>query len=206
MESPRKVVVHARRRVFDGFFKLDELTLTHEKFDGSMSGERKLLVFERGDAAAVLLYNRDTGQVILVEQLKAPTIEKSKTGGWILEVTAGMIKPGETAEQAIIRETLEETGYSIKNPELIASFFSSPGGSSERIFLYYAVVCNKDVVDRGGGTASEGEDIRLVAMSPKELFSQLRQGALDDPKLIIAAYHLRERLNSNPPPKPSGPG
>ena len=41
---------------------------------------------------------------------------------------AGMIRAGETPEDAVARETLEETGYSIKDPELIATFFSSPAG------------------------------------------------------------------------------
>src|ERR1700694_2812311 len=144
MASPRNVVIRDKRRVFDGFFKLDELTLSHEQFDGRMSPDKKLLVFERGDAVAALILNRDRREVVLVEQFKVPTLEKSKTNGWVTEVMAGMIRPGETPDETVIRETLEETGYRIKDPELIATFFSSPGGSSERIFLYYAVVGDAD--------------------------------------------------------------
>src|SRR5262245_33790773 len=140
MASPADVVVSSKRRVFDGFFKIDEVTVSHRQFDGAMSADKKLLVFERGDAVAALIYNRDLAQVILVEQFKVPTLEKSRNNGFMTEVMAGMIKLDETPEQAVIREALEETGYQIKNPELIATFFSSPGGSSERIFLYYAVV------------------------------------------------------------------
>jgi ADP-ribose pyrophosphatase len=199
MTTPRNVVIRGKRRVFDGFFKLDEVTLSHEQFDGSMSPDKNLLVFERGDAVAALILNRDTRQVILVEQFKAPTFDKSKSNGWITEVMAGMIRAGETAEQAVIRETFEETGYRIKDPELIATFFSSPGGSSERIFLYYAVVADADKIAPGGGSRSEGEDIRLVTLAPEELFERLRGGALDDPKLIIAAYHLKDRLRIEAP-------
>src|SRR5262249_52942775 len=75
----------------------------------------------------------------------------------------------------------------------------SPGGSSERIFLYYAVVENADKVGPAGGKATEGEDIRVVALPPEELFERLRAGSLDDPKLIIAAYHLKDRLKIEPP-------
>jgi ADP-ribose pyrophosphatase len=207
MASPANVVIREKRRVFDGFFKLDEVTLSHEQFDGSMSPEKKLLIFERGDAVAALIFDRDLAQVVLVEQFKVPTLEKSETKGWIIEVMAGMIKAGETPEQAVIRETLEETGYRIKDPELIATFFSSPGGSSERIFLYYAVVTNADKVGPGGGARSEGEDIRLLTLAPQELFDRLRGGVLDDPKLIIAAYHLRDRLRIEPPQRVQlGPG
>lgn len=198
MTSTPTVIVRDKRRVFDGFFKLDEVTVSHQQFDGSMSPEKKLLVFERGDAVAALIFNRDTCQVVLVEQFKVPTLEKGRSSGWIVEVMAGMIRPGETADQAVVRETFEETGYRIKDPEPIATFFSSPGGSSERVFLYYAVVTNADKTGPGGGSRSEGEDIRLVALTPEELFEQLRQGVLDDPKLVIATYHLKDRLKVEP--------
>jgi ADP-ribose pyrophosphatase len=199
MTSPPTVIMRDKRRVFDGFFQLDEVTVSHSQFDGSMSPDKKLLIFERGDAVAALIFNRDTGQVVLVEQFRVPTLEKGQGGGWIVETMAGMIRPEETPEQAVIRETLEETGYRIKDPEPIATFFSSPGGSSERIFLYYVVVGNADKVGPGGGKASEGEDVRLVALTPDQLFERLRAGVLDDPKLVIAAYHLKDRVKIEPP-------
>jgi len=57
------------------------------------------------------------------------------TSGWITEVIAGMINENEAAEDAVIRETLEDTGYKIKNPLLIRKFFSSPGGTSEHALI-----------------------------------------------------------------------
>src|SRR5262249_7869281 len=199
MDNGQKVVVRGKRRVFDGFFKLDEVTVSHRQFDGAMSPDQTFLIFERGDAVAVLIYNRDTAHVVLVEQFKIPTLEKSATGGWIVEVAAGMIKDGETPEQAVTREALEETGFRISEPEHIATFFSSPGGSSERIFLYYAVVTEADRANSGGGNRQEGEDIRNVEITPSALFERLRLKQIDDPKLVIAAYHLKDRLKVDPP-------
>src|SRR5262249_28300157 len=92
----------------------------------------------------------------MVDQFRVPTLiarrrdNPATTDGWITEAVAGMIAPGETAEQAIIRETLEETGYRINKPELICKFFSSPGGTSERIFLYFSEVSEVDRVGAGG--------------------------------------------------------
>lgn len=199
MTSLPRVLVRDRKRVFDGFFKVDELTLSHLKFDGQMSRDKQVLVFERGDAVAILLFNRDTRQVVLVNQFKAPTLEKSKTDGWITEVAAGMIRPGETYEGAAIRETLEETGYCIASPQLIATFFSSPGGSSERIFLYFAEVGDADKIGQGGGRPAEGEDIEVQTVSPEDLFERLLSGTIDDPKLLIAAYWLKEHLRGAAP-------
>ena len=118
-------------------------------------------VFERGNSVAVLLLNVDTESVVLVNQFKVPSMigrrrdDPTTTDGWITEATAGMIDENETPEQAIIRETEEETGYRIKSPMLISKFFSSPGGTSERIFLYFAEVRKTDRVGEGGGLKGE---------------------------------------------------
>jgi nudix-type nucleoside diphosphatase (YffH/AdpP family) len=104
-----------------------------------------------------------------------------------------MIDPGETAEEAIIRETLEETGYRISKPELICKFFSSPGGTSERVFLYFSEVSEFDRIGEGGGL--HGEDVRVVRRSAHELFAQLEEHQIEDPKLVIGAYWLHGHVS-----------
>jgi nudix-type nucleoside diphosphatase (YffH/AdpP family) len=193
------VVVRSKRRVFDGFFKIDELLVSYRKYDGTMSEDQSRLVFERGDAVGALIYDRDTNRVVLVEQFKAPTLDKGRGRGWIVETMAGMIRAGETPEEALKREAMEETGYALTDAELIGCFFSSPGGSSERIFLYFATVKAADKTGKGGGDRSEGEDIRIIRMPPDELFERLDRREIDDPKLLIAAYHLRDRLKVQVP-------
>ena len=118
--------------------------------------------------------------------------DQAITNGWIIEVMAGMIGPHETAEEAVIRETLEETGYLIHDPELICKFFSSPGGTSERIFLYYAQVSELARPTEGGGLADE--DVRVLQISVNDLFDRLAKGQIDDPKLAIAAYWLQNNM------------
>ena len=46
----RKAVIEQQRRVFDDFFKIDELTVLHEQIDGTMSANQRRLVFQRGDS------------------------------------------------------------------------------------------------------------------------------------------------------------
>jgi nudix-type nucleoside diphosphatase (YffH/AdpP family) len=191
--SPR-VIVRNKRRVFDGFFKMDEALVSYRRFDGSMSEEKPLLIFERGDAVAALIFNRDSGHVVLVEQFRVPTLEKGDDDGWMIEAPAGMIRVHETPGQAVVREVLEETGYRIESPEHVATFFSSPGGTSERIFLFYAVVEDVDKVGPGVGNRADGEDIRVVTMAAEDLFDRLRRAKIADPKLIIAAHHLKDRI------------
>jgi nudix-type nucleoside diphosphatase (YffH/AdpP family) len=192
----RRVEVRNQRCVFDDFFKVNELTVAHERPDGSMSPEQRRLVFERGDSVAVLLLNRKAGHVVLVDQFRAPTLGKGLNGGWVTEAMAGMIGQYETRENAATREALEETGYAIKMGDLkpLATFFSSPGGSSERIHLYYAEVSDSD--KRGDGGGDGDEDIHVRTMPLDELFDQLRSRTIEDPKLLIAALSLQQELNS----------
>ena len=197
----RKAVIQQQRLVFDDFFKIDQLIVSHEQLDGTMSAPQKRLVFERGDSVAVLLLNLDTKSVVLVEQFKVPTLvarrreDPSTTDGWIVETAAGMVESCETPEAAAIRETLEETGYKIRRPQLISKFFSSPGGTSERIFLYFAEVREADKVGKGGGV--DDEDVKVLHVPLDEFFDRLAKGSMEDPKLLVAAYWLQSHLRSH---------
>jgi ADP-ribose pyrophosphatase len=199
MRSGRRVDIRSQQRLFDDFFKIDELIVRHERYDGGMSGAERRLVFERGDAVAVLLFDADARSVVLVEQFRAPTLiahrrdNPASTDGWVIELVAGMIDAGETAEEAAIREVFEETGYRIMNPRLIGKYFSSPGGSDERFFLYLARVGDAQREGDGGGVTGE-EDIKVFQLKIDDLFDRLAQGAIDDPKLAIAAYWLKDNV------------
>ncbi len=199
MSAGRRVEIRSQQCLFDDFFKIDELIVRHERYDGSMSNEERRLVFERGDAVAVLLFDAEARAVVLVEQFRSPTLiahrrdDPASMDGWIVELVAGMIDAGETAEQAAIREVFEETGYRIVDPRPIGKFFSSPGGSDERFFLYFARVGEAQRHGNGGGIVGE-EDIRVFQLGVDALFDRLTQGAIDDPKLAVAAYWLKDNI------------
>jgi ADP-ribose pyrophosphatase len=187
-----KVEVINRRRVFDDFFKVDEARLRFERYDGSMSEEIRRLNFERGDSAAALLVDAKARIVYLVEQFMYSTL--AKAGGWLETVAAGMIDEGETPEQAIRREIREEAGFAAERIEPIASFFVSPGGSSERIFLFCALVSDAVRIAAGGGVAAEHEDIKIVALGLDDFLVRLAAGGFADAKTIVAGYWLKDNL------------
>jgi len=198
MNRDWRVDFRSHRRLFDDIFKVDEVIVAHQQYDGTMSVDERLLIFERGDAIAVLLFNAEKRTVVLVEQFRAPVLigrrreDPASANGWLTEAVAGTIEPGESAEQAVIRETLEETGYRIEDPELIGKFFLSPGGSSERIFLYFARVSEAEKLQKGGGL--DGEDIKVLQIGVDDLLDRLAKGLIEDAKLAIAACWLKDNI------------
>jgi ADP-ribose pyrophosphatase len=188
----KKVVIHEKRRVFDGFFKIDEARVSFERFDGTMAGPVTRLSFERGDSVAALIHDTKARKVLFVNQFKYPTREKGT--GWILETPAGMLNPGETPEAAIKREVLEEMGYAIEAVEPIATFYVSPGGSSERVILFYVEVSSTNKQSAGGGVESEQEDIETVEVPVDDLDRMVRDGSLADAKTLVGVLWLQKRL------------
>ncbi|MEA2989737.1 MAG: ADP-ribose pyrophosphatase [Alphaproteobacteria bacterium] len=188
----RKVEVISRKRVFDDFFKIDEALLRYERYDGTMSPVVRRLCFERGDSAAALLVNVQRRCVHLTEQFKYPALEKA--GGWLPDLVAGMIEAGETPEAAIRREIAEEAGFEAATLEPIASVFVSPGGSSERIFLFCARVTDAARKSAGGGVAGEAEDIKVLEWPIDAYLAKVAAGDLPDAKLLIAGYWLKDNL------------
>ena len=64
---------------------------------------------------------------------------------------AGVVESGQTPEESVILEIREETGYRVCGLELVTSFYLTPGGSSERIYLFYAEIEEADREREGGG-------------------------------------------------------
>jgi nudix-type nucleoside diphosphatase (YffH/AdpP family) len=197
-KRPWRVEISKKERLLDKFFKVDEVTVSYEQFDGQMTPPRPLLVFERGDAVAAILYDPERRKVIAVNQFRLPTREKGRGQGWLVEAVAGMIpekdgKPQETPLECLKREVQEETGYQLTQATPVSTFFSSPGGSSERIHLFYAEVRRIEKVADGGGIKADGEDVETVEYDIEDFFKRLAEGEFEDPKLIIAGQWLRAR-------------
>jgi nudix-type nucleoside diphosphatase (YffH/AdpP family) len=198
--KPSVVVVGGRRRILDDFLSVDEAEVTYERYDGGMCGPVRRLSLERGDSVAVLLLERgeNGGHVILVEQFRFPTYGH-EGGGWLQETVAGVIDAGEDAVAALRREALEEVGYRVGEVEHVATYFAAPGGSSERISVYFAEVGAADRMEgQGGGLAAEHEDIRIVRTPLAAFFDGLDRGAYSDAKICVAGFWLRGRLGAVP--------
>ncbi len=75
--------------------------------------------YDRGNGTAILLYNKETGTVILTRQFRMPAYENDKNDGMSLEACAGAIDKNETPESTVIREVEEEVGYRLNNAKQV---------------------------------------------------------------------------------------
>ncbi|MBN1352337.1 NUDIX hydrolase [candidate division KSB1 bacterium] len=187
------VTIKKTERILDDLFKVDRATLQYEKFNGEMSAELTRLNFVRGHSAALLIYNADSNSIILSRQFRYPSYAVDNEKGWLWEIIAGTIERGESALQSIQREALEEAGYRIRDPEYVYEFFVSPGGSSEKITLYFAEVEARNRIGSGGGEAIEGEDLEIREVPIPEAMQMMATGEICDAKTIIALQWFANR-------------
>ena len=169
--------------VLDDFITVEEAYLTYPKFDGSMSPEVRRLNVNRGDSCCAVLYDKDSDCLLLINQFRYPSSTKGQA--FLLELPAGMIEHNDSPRNTMIREVLEETGYEVKDPELIRSFFTTPGISSERCFLFYFPINRKIQKQKEGGLVSENEDIQIMWLPTKQIVSFLQNDSIQDAKTII---------------------
>lgn len=188
----KDVKISEKKRVYKGFFAIDQYVLTYPRFDGLEMKPLRREIFERDhDAVAILPYDPSTDEVLLIEQFR-PGALSDPDSPWLIEVVAGMIDEGETPEQAAVRELKEEAGLSIKSQDLIkiCAQYPSPGGASECTVLYLAKTSLAHIGNHGG-LASENEDIRVFKAKAEYAFRECFNGRIHNAAALITLMHLQ---------------
>jgi ADP-ribose pyrophosphatase len=189
-EADKKFQIIEKKAVFDGFFKVNQVTFKHTLYRGGWSEPLEREVFERGNCVAVLLYDPKRDEVVIIEQVRAGALKLGAKQAWLLEIVAGAIEEGETAEDVAYRESIEESGCKVQELIKIMDFFTSPGGTSELLTLF----CGKvDTTNVGGirGLEHEHEDIAVKAVAFNEVCELLENGKLLSAIPIIAVQWLQ---------------
>jgi ADP-ribose pyrophosphatase len=189
-EADKTFQIIEKKAVFDGFFKVNQVTFKHTLYRGGWSEPLEREVFERGNCVAVLLYDPKRDEVVIIEQVRAGALKLGAEQAWLLEIVAGAIEEGETAEDVAYRESIEESGCEVQELIKIMDFFTSPGGTSELLTLF----CGKvDTTNVGGihGLEHEHEDIAVKAVAFNEVCELLENGKLLSAIPIIAVQWLQ---------------
>ena len=158
---------------YDGYFKINKLTVSQ---NGQTFTREQ---FDRGNAVAALVFDTQKQEYILTKQFRIGAESE------LIEVVAGMVDEGEGPEESIRREIEEEIGYHVDRLQHLCGFYSSPGGNTEKVELYYAEVFEQHA--EGGGNAHEHEQIEIMRLTAPEL------DALETPdaKTIIAQQWVK---------------
>lgn len=147
------------------------------------------LVFDIGDASAVLPYDAARGTVLLLRQFRLPVYMAGK-GGFLVEACAGKLD-GDDPETCIRRETEEELGYRLTAVESVGQAFMSPAAVSERMYFFLAPYTPLDRISAGGGLADEGEDIEVIELPFAAAWAMLERGEIIDAKTIVLLQRLK---------------
>jgi ADP-ribose pyrophosphatase len=183
---------------FQGYFRVDRYHLRHRQHAGGMGPEFTREVFERGHAAACLLYDPDLDLLVMLEQfrigayaaIKSPWFSAADSP-WLIEIVAGIIEDGEFPEEVVRREAVEEAGCVLQEVEPICHYLVTPGGSTESMFLFCGRV---DATNAGGfhGIDEEAEDIRVFTAKPEEVFDMIVDGRVRNSMTMIPLFWFKE--------------
>jgi len=117
--------------------------------------------------------------VILIRQYR------HSTGGELLEIPAGGLEPGEDPLEAARRELEEETGYSASTIIQRASFWTTPGFTTEYMWLYEATGLEKTQTN-----PDEDEVIEVDIVKVADALQMVRDGQIRDAKTILGLLHV----------------
>jgi len=170
MEKKIRTIASLSTRSFSAY--LDEVL-----FQNNETGQR--IRMDHPEAAAILPFLSDR-EILMVRQFRYAL------GRETLEIPAGKLDPGETPEQCIRRELLEETGYEAGKIEWVYTYAPALGYSNELIHIYSGHELRK------AGTAIDEKEISSVEkISLEQLKSMIREKLIVDGKTLLGLSWLR---------------
>ncbi|KGQ69715.1 ADP-ribose pyrophosphatase [Chelonobacter oris] len=177
--------------VYDGFFKLYQIRFRHKLFAGGYSSTVTRELLYKGAASAVIAYDPQRDQVILVEQVRIGAyVKDSGKSPWLLELIAGMVEENEQPQEVAVREAQEEAGIAVTDIVPALSVWDSPGGVFERIHLFAG---KADASQAKGlhGLAEEHEDIKVHVVSREQAYQWIESGKIDNSIAVIGLQWLQ---------------
>jgi len=138
----------------------------------------------RHPGAAAIVPLKDDHTVILIRQYRLAA------GGYIYEIPAGKLHPGENPAHCATRELEEEIGYRAGHLDKIATFFTAPGFTDEVMHLYVA----RDLA-RGTQALDSDEVLEIVEMPLEKAMAHIEDGTIRDAKTIIGLQSISLHRN-----------
>ncbi|MBK4715511.1 MULTISPECIES: GDP-mannose pyrophosphatase NudK [Tenebrionibacter/Tenebrionicola group] len=173
----------------DNYFVLRNITYDLTRRSGEVVRHRRE-VYDRGNGATILLYNREKKTVVLTRQFRVATWLNGNGDGMLIESCAGLLD--EDAPQACARkEAIEETGYQVGEVEKVFELYMSPGGVTELIHFFIAQYSDAQRTGCGGGV--DDEEIDVLELPFSQALEMVRRGEIRDGKTVILLQQLQLR-------------
>lgn len=173
----------------DNWYILKKITYDYSKPDGSRHSQSRE-VYDRGNGATILLYNKEQQTVVLTRQFRLPSFVNGNESGMLIEACAGLLD-NDNPEDCIRRETEEETGYKISAVQKIFEAFMSPGSVTEILHFFIAAYTKEMKLSDGGGAQHEEENIEVLELPFTETLQMIETGAIKDAKTIMLLQYIR---------------
>ena len=186
--NPR-VVVKNTEVLSKNWYILRKVTFDYQLKNGTWQTQSRE-AYDRGNGAAILLYNRENKTVILTRQFRMPTYTNGNDTGMMVEVCAGLLDE-RNPEDAIKRETEEETGYKVSKVRKVFEAYMSPGSVTEILYFFVAEYSKEMKISDGGGLAHDQEDIEVLEIPFASSLEMIEQGEIKDAKTIMLLQYAR---------------
>ena len=171
------------------WYQLYRYTFDYQKEDGEWETQQRE-TYDRGNGAAILLYNPKNKTVILTRQFRMPTYVNDNPDGMVIEVCAGLLDEDDP-ETCIIKEVEEETGYRVEKVKQVFEAYMSPGAVTEKLH-YFLAEYNEDMkISEGGGAAHESEHIEVLEVTFDQALDMVESGKIVDAKSILLLQYAQ---------------
>lgn len=173
----------------NNWYTLKKVTYEFNRPDGSKHTHSRE-VYDRGNGATILLYNKEAKTVILTRQFRLPSFLNGNEDGMLIEACAGLLEK-DHPEACIKKETEEETGYQVKDVRRIFEAYMSPGSVTEVLYFFVAEYSKAMKVTDGGGLEEEQENIEVLEMTLDKAFDMIATGGIKDGKTIMLLQYAK---------------
>ena len=173
----------------DDWYILKKTIFDFRRRDGSWQTISRE-TYDRGNGATILLFNRSRKTVLLTRQFRFPAFVNGCDNGMLIEACAGLLEK-EEAEDAIRRETEEETGYRLGSITKLFEAYMSPGSVTEKLHFFAAEYDASSKTAKGGGESDHGEDIEVLEFGLDEALQMIEIGGIQDGKTIMLLQYAK---------------
>jgi ADP-ribose pyrophosphatase len=127
------------------------------------------------------------GDIVLLRQYRFAA------HGYIWEIPAGKLDPGEAPEACAARELSEETGYVAGRLTRVGAVLTAPGFTDELIHLFCA-----EALSPGAHARERDELIEVHRMPLARAWDMVQSGEIVDAKTIAGLVHARRLAGATP--------